>query len=116
MKLNIFGQLAYLRMKPTFPGSKAPVPCAMPSTALHPTPGQKQSRKWLINNAHSLKGTFGAVPDAGNGKGGTALGLELHKKAPGIGTHVAGWREPHFGATRKRKTDTEIANVLARLG
>ena len=116
MKLNIFGQEAYLRMKPTFPGSKAPVPCAMPSTAEHPTPGQKLSRKWLISNAHGLVGTFGAVPDAGNGKGGTALGLELHKKAPGIGIHVAGWRTAHYGAIRKRKTETEITNVIARLG
>jgi len=116
MKLNIFGTEAYLRMKPTFPGSKAPVPCAMPSTARLPTSGQKAARKWLITNAHGLVGTFGAVPDAGNGKGGTALGLELHKKAPGVGAHVAGWRTAHYGAISKRKSEAHITNALARLG
>lgn len=112
-KLNILGVEMYLRMKPTFPGAKAPVLCTMPSTALHPTDGQKKARTWLINAAHGKKGTYGTVSDAGHGKGGTKLGLELNKVAPGKGSHVSGWREPHFGATRKQKTDAQIQARLA---
>lgn len=113
MKLNIFGVEAYLRMKPTFPGAKAPVPCSMPKTAKYPTDGQKAARKWLITNAHALVGTFGSVADAGHGIGGTVLGLTLNQKAPGKGAHVPGWKEAHYGAKRKRKTEAQITARLA---
>jgi len=115
-KLNILGVEMYLRMRPTFPGSKAPALCRVPSTAAHPTDGQKSARKWLISNAHGLLGTFGSVADAGNGKGGTKLGHELHKKRPGQGAYVAGWKEAHYGAKRARKTEAEITARLAEYG
>jgi len=112
-KFTIFGQEFYIRMLPTFPGAKAGIPCKVPSTARNPTPGQRRARRWLITEAHALVGTFGAVPDAGRGKGGTALGLELSKKGPGKGAHVPGWKEPHFGAIRKRRTAEQITKLLA---
>ncbi len=112
-KVSFMGQEFYLRMRPTFPGAKTGILCRVPFTAGKPSDGQKKSRSWLIKTAHALVGTYGAVADAGNGKGGTKLGLEIHRKAPGIGAHVADWKKAHWGAIRKRKTDAEITRRLA---
>lgn len=111
--INVLGHLMYLRMRPTFPGAKAPVLCAVPNTAFAPTDGQKKARTWLIREAHGRLGHFGSVADAGHGKGGTVLGKELNAIAPGKGAHIPAWREAHYGAKRKRKSDTAITNRLA---
>jgi len=112
-KFSIFGQEFYIRMLPTFPGAKAGIPCKMPSTARNPTPGQRKARAWLGVTAHGLLNTWGAVSDAGKGKGGTALGKKVHDARPGIGAHVAEWKTAHHGAIRKRRTAADIEALKA---
>jgi hypothetical protein len=85
--INIFGKKFYFRMKPTFSGAKAPVLCAVPSTADSPTGPQRKARAWLGRTALGLTNTFGTVSDTGHGIGGPKIALEIFKKSPGKGAH-----------------------------
>ena len=100
-KILIMGQEFYIRMKPTFPGSKAGILCAMPYTAANPTVPQLKARLWLAEKAVGLTNTFGTVSDAGKGKGGPKLAFEIYKLAPGTGTHGGKTQREYTVARRK---------------
>ena len=112
-KISIMGQEFYMRMLPTFPGAKSGVLCKMPYTARNPTVPQLKARLWLATKAVALTNTFGSVSDAGKGKGGPKLALEIFKAAPGIGTH--GGLSQRGYVEKRRKGQAGVASIQRQL-
>jgi hypothetical protein len=57
--INVLGTKLYIRVKPTFPGAKAPVLVKVPYTAERPTKDQEAQRKALAAAAYNAYGTTG---------------------------------------------------------
>jgi hypothetical protein len=57
--INVLGTKLYIRVKPTFPGAKAPVLVKVPYTAERPTKDQEAQRKALAKAAYDAFGTTG---------------------------------------------------------
>ena len=112
-KILIMGQEFYIRMKPTFPGSKAGILCRMPYTAANPTVPQLKARIWLAEQAVKNTDTFGTVSDAGKGKGGPKIAFEIYKAAPGIGTH--GGKTMREYTVARRKGDAGVKRLKDQL-
>lgn len=112
-KIVIMGQEFYMRMLPTFPGSKAGILCKMPYTARNPTVPQLKARLWLAQKAVGLTNTYGSVPDAGRGKGGPTIAREIAKLAPGVGTH--GGKTARAYTIAKRKGEAGVQRIRDQL-
>lgn len=104
--INFLGTKLYLRMKPTFRGSKAPVLCTVPYTADNPTDPQKKARAWLIRTARANMDTFGRDP---SGKY-PAIAGKIKAKAPGTGAHGGKTKREYVLA--KRKSTEYIESLL----
>lgn len=112
-KVIIMGQEFYIRMLPTFPGSKAGILCRMPYTARNPTVPQLKARLWLAEKAVGLTNTFGTVSDAGKGKGGPKIAAEIAKLKPGVGTH--GGKSQREYVVARRKGESGVRRIREQL-
>lgn len=108
--LNIFGTPVYIRMKPTFRGSRSPVFPKVPYTADNPTPPQRKARAWLAGKAYSMRGTFGTTSNTGHGKAGPLIARKIFDALPGKGVH-GGKKTMREYAIARRVPDTRIRQL-----